>query len=102
MSDIGSFIVTSMQFFAFLLVFILCVLFVAMIVMYFRDIKWMVYEIGVISHLIGVSEPRKWSRKHARIMGAAGTSVELDALYPYQNYHLNHDKMAARLAAATK
>jgi len=65
-----------------------------------RYINQMVHEIGVISHSVGVNEPRKLGRKHARIMGENGISTELTSLYPYPNYHLNRDKMAARLAAA--
>ena len=62
----------------------------------------MVHEIGVISHSVGVNEPRKSSRKHARMMGKDGISTELDILYPYPNYHLNHNIMAERLAADKK
>lgn len=65
-----------------------------------RYINQMVHEIGVISHSVGVNEPRKLGRKHARIMGENGISTELTTLYPYPNYHLNRDKMVARLAAA--
>ena len=62
----------------------------------------MVHEIGVISHSVGVNEPRKSSRKHARMMGKDGISTELDILYPYPNYHLNRNIMAERLAADKK
>lgn len=67
-----------------------------------RYIKQMVHEIGVISHSVGVNEPRKLSRKHARMMGKDGISIELDILYPYPNYHINRNTMAERMAVAKK
>jgi glutamate synthase domain-containing protein 2 len=45
-------------------------------------VKNMVYEVGVIAHSCGVSEPRELRRFHARIVTANGRSMPLDELYP--------------------
>ncbi len=67
-----------------------------------RYIMQMVYEIGVISHSVGLKEPRALSRKNARMMGNDGLSTELTSLYPYPNFHLNRHTMAERLARAAE
>ncbi len=48
---------------------------------YIRNI---VYEVSVIAHSCGVTEPRLLKRHHARTVGADGRSLPLDELYPYQ------------------
>lgn len=48
----------------------------------YHYVKNMVYEIGVIAHSCGVSEPRQLRRFHARIVTANGRSIPLDELYP--------------------
>ncbi|MFT5260380.1 MAG: glutamate synthase domain-containing protein 2 [Saprospiraceae bacterium] len=63
-------------------------------------IKQMVYEIGHISHSVGLKEPRELDRTHARMMGENGVTVELTSLYPYPNYHLNRETMQQRLKEA--
>jgi glutamate synthase domain-containing protein 2 len=45
-------------------------------------VKNMVYEVGVIAHSCGVSEPQELRRFHARIVTANGRSMPLDELYP--------------------
>ncbi len=44
--------------------------------------KNMMYEVGVIGHSCGVSEPRRLRRMHCRIVGEDGKSVPLDEIYP--------------------
>ncbi|MEE9448029.1 MAG: FMN-binding glutamate synthase family protein [Arenicellales bacterium] len=66
-----------------------------------RYIDQMVHEIGVISHSVGLKEPRALGREHARMMGEDGTSTELTTLYPYPNYHINTHKMTERLDKAS-
>ncbi len=63
-------------------------------------IKQMVYEIGYITHSVGLKEPRELDRQHARMMEENGVTIELTSLYPYPNYHLNRDTMAKRLEEA--
>jgi glutamate synthase domain-containing protein 2 len=45
-------------------------------------VKNMVYEVGVIAHSCGVSDPRELRRFHARIVTANGRSMPLDERYP--------------------
>lgn len=42
----------------------------------------LVYEVGLIAHACGVRSPRDLRRHHARVVGADGRSIPLDALYP--------------------
>lgn len=42
----------------------------------------MTREVGVLAHACGVREPRELNRSHCRVVGAAGLSVPLAALYP--------------------
>ena len=42
------------------------------------------YEVGIIAHSCGVSEPRKLRRFHCRVVMDDGRSVPLDELYPDQ------------------
>jgi len=51
----------------------------------YRYSKNMHKEIGVIAHSCGVSEARRLSRKHCRIVQNDGHSVSLHELYPDQN-----------------
>ena len=44
-------------------------------------VKNMVYEVGVIAHSCGVTEPRLLRRKHAFIVSPQGKSIPLDELY---------------------
>ena len=44
-------------------------------------VKNMVYEVGVIAHSCGVTEPRQLRRKHAFIVSPQGRSIPLDELY---------------------
>lgn len=44
-------------------------------------VKNMVYEVGVIAHSCGVTEPRQLRRKHAFIVNPQGKSIPLDELY---------------------
>lgn len=44
--------------------------------------KNMNYEVGVLAHSCGVDEPRRLTRKHAKIVKDAGTSISLAELYP--------------------
>ena len=44
-------------------------------------VKNMVYEVGVIAHSCGVTEPRQLRRKHAYIVSPQGRSIPLDELY---------------------
>lgn len=44
-------------------------------------VKNMVYEVGVIAHSCGVTEPRQLRRKHAYIVNPQGKSIPLDELY---------------------
>jgi len=46
---------------------------------YARNINW---EVGVIAHSCGVSEPRRLCRHHARVITSNGLSMPLDELYP--------------------
>lgn len=41
----------------------------------------MVHEVGMIAHSCGVTEPRRLTRRHARIVLGNGLSVRLDTLY---------------------
>ena len=41
-------------------------------------------EVGMLAHSCGVPEPRRLSRKHARVVLANGTSVSMEELYPVQ------------------
>ncbi len=45
--------------------------------------KNMVWEVGVISHSCGVSEPRELKRHHARIVTENGLSISLENIFPY-------------------
>ena len=47
-----------------------------------RYARQMHYEIGVIAHACGVSEPRRLKRFHCRIVAADGRSRPLNELYP--------------------
>ena len=47
-----------------------------------RYTRQMHYEIGVIAHSCGVSEPRRLKRFHCRIVAADGRSRPLNELYP--------------------
>ena len=40
------------------------------------------YEVGVIAHSCGVTEPRQLRRKHARVVQDSGLSIGLDELHP--------------------
>jgi glutamate synthase domain-containing protein 2 len=42
----------------------------------------MIHEAGVIAHSCGVEEPRRLTRKHARIITDNGLSISLDKLHP--------------------
>ncbi|HHJ20250.1 MAG TPA: FMN-binding glutamate synthase family protein, partial [Gammaproteobacteria bacterium] len=44
--------------------------------------KNLVYEVGVLAHSCGVTEPRKLRRHHARIVMENSLSVRLDQLHP--------------------
>ena len=44
--------------------------------------KGIVKEVEVIAHSVGVEEPRKLRRRHVRIMGENGRSVQMNQLYP--------------------
>lgn len=44
-------------------------------------VKNMVYEVGVIAHSCGVTEPRQLRRKHAYIVSPQGRSIPLDEMY---------------------
>lgn len=41
------------------------------------------YEVGVIAHSCGVPEPRRLTRKHARVISDNGLSVSLAELHPH-------------------
>ena len=47
-----------------------------------RYAKGIVKEVELISHSVGVSEPRKLRREHVRIVQDSGQSVPMDVLYP--------------------
>ena len=42
----------------------------------------MMYEVGIISHSVGVKSPNELRRMHARIVQPDGKSLPLDELYP--------------------
>lgn len=44
--------------------------------------KQLVKEVEVISHSVGVSEPRRLRRKHVRLVQPDGSSLPLDQLFP--------------------
>ena len=44
--------------------------------------KNIIKEVELISHSVGVSEPRQLKREHVRIVQASGKSVPMDELYP--------------------
>ena len=48
----------------------------------YRYAKQMHYEIGVLAHSCGVSEPRRLKRMHCRIVTEGARSRPLDELYP--------------------
>ena len=43
------------------------------------------YEVGVIAHACGVEEPRRLSRRHARIVTPTGLSISLEELHRLPN-----------------
>ena len=43
----------------------------------------MIYEVGIIAHSCGVTEPRLLRRSHAHLMMADGSSRGLDEIHPY-------------------
>lgn len=47
--------------------------------------KQIEYEVGLIAHSCGVSEPRQLRREHCRIIQDNGNSVPLDQLHPYHS-----------------
>ena len=47
-----------------------------------RYAEQMHYELGVIAHSCGVSEPRRLKRYHCRMVTQNGRSIPLDELYP--------------------
>ena len=47
-------------------------------------VKNMVYEVGVIAHSCGVTEPRQLRRHHAFIINSQGQSIPLNELYARQ------------------
>jgi len=44
-----------------------------------------VHEVGIIAHSCGVDEPRRLTRRHARIVSEQGPSIPLDRLHPRPN-----------------
>ena len=52
-------------------------------------IKNMVYEVGVIAHSCGVTEPRQLRRKHAYIVSPQGRSIPLDELYSSETTYVH-------------
>lgn len=42
----------------------------------------LISEVEIISHSVGVSEPRQMQRKHVRLVQPNGRSVRMDALFP--------------------
>lgn len=45
-------------------------------------IKNLEYEVGIICHSCGVTEPQNLKRRHARIVSVNGTSVSMSEIYP--------------------
>ncbi len=50
-------------------------------------IENMLYEVGVIAHSCGVTEPRQLRRHHARIVTGWGDSIPLDVMYRIREEH---------------
>jgi glutamate synthase domain-containing protein 2 len=46
---------------------------------YAANINW---EVGVIAHSCGVTEPRRLRRKHAHVISNNGLSIPLSQLHP--------------------
>lgn len=54
----------------------------------------MSYEVGIIAHSCGVSEPRQLRREHAHLMMADGSSRGLEEIHPYVETRAEYRKAA--------
>lgn len=57
------------------------------------------HEVGIIAHACGVPEPRRLTRKHARIVTENGLSVRLDQLHPLPAEKARHQPQEVNAGA---